>query len=79
MDALLHIIFSIIDWLLGFLPEATVETLCNNVLEIYGYGVYILGSEFFSTFINIVISELLGTTVFYMILWLVNLVRGSGA
>ena len=78
VNLLLDILFSFLDWVLGFVPEYQIETLATNTLKIFGYGVYCLGDTFFSLFLTTVISEVVATIAFYCIRFGANLVRGSG-
>lgn len=78
INLLLDILFGILNWLLDFLPEYEIEALCNNTLQIFGYGIYILGEGFFNIFINIFLTEITLTITFNLARFGVNVTRGSG-
>lgn len=77
-NAILHIVFELIGWLLSFLPGGTMEMLATNTLNVFGFGVWLLGEGFFSLLVSVVFAELTGDISFNFVRFIINLVRGSG-
>lgn len=76
---LLRFFFNLLGWLLSFLPGGTMEMLATNTLNIFGFGVWILGDTFFSTLVSVVFAELTSFCVFKFVKFCINIIRGSGA
>lgn len=79
LNIIFDIFFGLLDFVFGFLPDYKIEALATNTLQIFGYGVYILGEVFFNVFISIIIAEITLSITFNLMRFGVNVARGSGA
>lgn len=79
IDSFLNVFFAVVGWVLSFLPGGTIQALATNTLNIYGYGVWILGGVFFDILCSLIVTEIGLSFAFNLVRFIINIVRGSGA
>lgn len=79
VERIIDVVFTLLRLLMGYLPYDDQLLIADRIVDIYGYSVYMLGSSFYNRFLGALIGIVMLKVSWRLILFIVNLVRGSGA
>ncbi len=71
-----NVLFSVVNYLFGWLPAQAALQIAEKTTDIFGYGVWLLGDDVFTAISVIGMSELAGLTAYSLCVFIYRCVRG---
>lgn len=71
-----NVLFSVINWIFGWIPASGELIFSEKATDIFGYGVWVLGDKFFTAISVVGMAELTGMISWSIVVFVYRLVRG---
>lgn len=78
VEKIIDILFYIFRLFLGYLPYDEQLIIADRVIDIYGYSIYMLGTNYYTWLISVVFNFLFMKFMWKLGIAFLNLIRGSG-